>query len=226
MDCRCFLSKVLHYTLHIYATCYRIVEWWRVFLIFYCRSPSFAVTDLLLSIQYAWSSPYRWVRRFSSEVVYGETPLSTWDDLVKKIGLVSTDCVYDLGGGTGRIACWLAHFVGCRVVSIEQVPELVERARRVYRWRNLASIRFCLNDLFEVSFSPATWIYFYGTAADDAFIVRLCHKIAKEAPLAAIITISYPLSEWDSRFTHELIGEMTFPWGLTPAYINRLIREN
>ncbi len=223
MGCQCFLRKCALYSLHLRATCFRLLGWGRVMCSYYVRSPSFAWTDVLLAMQYIGGSPYNAVRQFCAQIIYGETPLTTWDHLMKKVGILSTDCVYELGGGTGRLAFWLVHFVGCRVVSIEQVPALVRRAERVKRWRGFSTIQFREQDLFDVSFSSATWIYFYGTTAEDEFIVRLCNKIAAEAPRASTLTVSYPLSEWDARFCHECIGEIAFPWGRTLAYTNRLI---
>lgn len=205
--------------LHLYATCYRCIGWILVIARYYTRHLGFAYSDTLLWLHYLFKTPHQHSRQFAHDNLYGETPLTTLEKIAKHSHLTSRDTVYEIGCGTGRTALWLTHFVHCRVVGIDHVPVFIRRVKRVAQWRHLDRVRFECADVLQIPLEGATCIYFYGTAREDAFVQALIARFVQLKPGTRIVTTSYPLSDYDSRFPllHHFQG--TFPWGRTTIYI-------
>ncbi|MGE3953757.1 MAG: cyclopropane-fatty-acyl-phospholipid synthase family protein [Parachlamydiales bacterium] len=128
----------------------------------YWRRAPFLLDDLRLFGR----NPYRVCRRYlerrgARQVhAYGETPLTTLAEIAKWAGIGPSDCVYELGCGPGRTALWLHHFVGCRVVGIDQVPAFVRRAKRVER----EGLSFREGDFLQMDYSKASVVSVWDDA--------------------------------------------------------------
>jgi hypothetical protein len=214
------LVKVL--TLHLYATCVRVLGFLYVLFVVYPKNLSFALTDLRLFFLYILKNPYHYSRAFHRKNLYGETPLRTFDRIAKQSRLLSEDIAFEVGAGTGRLAFWMHHHVSCQVIAIEHIPSFVEKAKYVQKKRELSGVTFLCQDALNVDFQSATWIYFYGTARESRFVQKLIQRWKLQAPKAKIISTSYPLSDYDEAYASQQIGLGQYPWGKTPLYINTL----
>lgn len=154
---------------------------------------------------------------------YGETPFFTLDKIARNFGVLSKDIVYDLGSGRGIALLWWATQVGCTTYGVDNYLPFIQLAKRVKERFSIINAYFLEEDFLKVDLSRATVIYLYGTALPDAMIYQLITRFKQLGTSVKIITVSYPLSDYDSDFT--IIKEFRglFPWGQTDIYLNRYL---
>jgi hypothetical protein len=197
-----------------------------LFVLFkFYKNLKFCFLDLFLLVIYFFKNPYRISRKFLENMhhekihVYGETPLLTFEKIAKNFEITSEDKVIELGSGRGRTSFWLSSFIKCQVVSIEWIPFFVKAAQFTAKLFKEKNVAFLKADMFKVSFLDASLVYLYGSCLEDEEIIRLTQKFKKNENLK-IITISYPLSDYDSSYTHLKSLNVSFPWGETTCYLN------
>jgi SAM-dependent methyltransferase len=181
----------------------------------------------LLSI-YSRKNPYLISKRFlklkgfKDVHTYGETPLTSLEQIGLECGICSNDTVVELGCGIGRGVLFLAHRFGCSVLGIEWIPEFVAHAAKIAE--DDENIIFSCEDMFESDLQEATVIYLYGTSLDDASIQKLIKKFKTLSMGTKIITVSYPLIDYESN-EFNLIKEFTvnYPWGKAQVYLQTKI---
>ena len=152
---------------------------------------------------------------------YGETPLTTLIHMARAFGIDKEETVVEMGAGSGRAAFALAHFTGCKVVGIERIEPFVKKANQISTQFNLDNITFCHGDMMAYDWKGATTLFLYQSMLEDEKIMQLCNKIDDRR--LKVITVSYPLSDYDERFciTQEMEGH--FPFGKATIYCNRLL---
>lgn len=206
---------------------YEGVEYLKVVSRFYsCKA--FRQQDLSLIRKYLFTNPFAISKAYllskgaEDPYLYGETPLTTLAKIVQECGINSTDSVYELGCGRARTCFWLANFVKCNVLGVEQIPTFIEKALEVKNRYDVQNVSFYLGSYYDVSFKEATAIYLYGTCLDDSAIQRLLKKLSKMAFGAKVITVSYPLTDYETNPLFDLIHtfEASFPWGETTLYLH------
>lgn len=206
---------------------YESVEFLQVVFLFY-PNKSFRQQDLSLLKKYIFTNPFTVSKKYLLSLgakdlyQYGETPLTTFAKIVKECGITSTDRVYELGCGRARTCFWLAAFVKCRVLGIEQIPIFVEKANEVKNAYSVANVEFYLGSYYHVSFKNATVIYLYGTCLQTDEIERLLKKFAKMPLGAKVITVSYPLTDYVGGELFDLVHsfEASYPWGTATLYVH------
>ncbi len=177
---------------------------------------------LLLDLLYLWHNPYRVSKKFLQKKgwddihQYGETPLETVIKVCKAANVTKEDHLFELGCGRGLTAFFIRNFFDCKVTAIEQIPLFIKKARQINKLLALG-IEFRCEDFCESDLSEASLIYLYGTCLPDETIGKICKKIR---PNQRVISISYPLSDYDSEFRILKTIEVEYPWGQTEAYIN------
>lgn len=194
----------------------------------YYSNKSFAKIDLFLLISYLFQNPFTISKRFlqkkgeSNIYAYGETPLTTLENISKECRITASDVVYELGCGRGRTCFWLNSFIGCHVVGIEYISEFVERANEVKAKFQVDDVEFRKEDMFKTDLSKATVLYLYGTCLEEPQIQQIIENCKKMAPGSKIITISYPLTDYTKEPLFEVMKrfEASFPWGVTDVYLH------
>lgn len=206
---------------------YEWMEFLKVIFRFYTNK-AFRQQDLSLLRKYFFANPYAISKAYllsrgaSDPYLYGETPLTTLEKIVKECGMNANDYVYELGCGRARTCFWLAAFVKCRVLGIEIIPTFVEKANEIKTKYNVQNVEFYLGSYYDVSFKEATVIYLYGTCLEDSAIERLLKKFAKMPSGAKVITVSYPLTDYEVNPLFDLIHtfDASYPWGMTTLYLH------
>jgi SAM-dependent methyltransferase len=149
------------------------------------------------------------------DVHFAATPQPVADAMLKLARVTSTDVVYDLGSGDGRIVILAAQKYGARGVGIEIVPELVERSRLIAEEGDVADrATFIEGDLFTADISPATVVTLWLTASVNA---RLEPKLLRELrPGTRIVAHQFPIGQWAPEQTIRFDGEELFLWTVPP----------
>ena len=182
----------------------------------------FQIIDKDLAFSYLLLNPYEISKNFLRKRgemdihQYGETPLLTMDLIARNANLSSKDHLYELGSGRGRTSFFLNYFYGCKVTGIEWIERFVEKGNKIAK-KHCLEVVFQKANFLHSDLSLATVIYLYGTMLPDSIIFQLCKKIRKGTK---VISVSYPLSDYDSKF--EVIAQFTarFPWGEGEVYVN------
>lgn len=193
----------------------------------YYRKASYIKADTSLLLEYLWNNPFTISRRFlekknESDVHrYGETPLTTFDYIVKASGITNKDTFYELGCGRGRTCFWIHSFVGCKVIGIDYIPEFIARAQKIVNKYHLKNLEFKCNDITKENYNDATVIYLYGTCLEDHEIENLIQRLKSLPKGVKIITVSFALNEYDLSHSFEIIKcfPATFTWGQGDVYI-------
>ena len=188
---------------------------------------------MALSIPYLFRSPYKISKHYLKQrgaadiYTYGETLLTTLDQIAQEAELSSNDLLFDLGCGPGRTSLWLHSFIGCRIIGIEQIPLFVERAQDLVQRYQLDQIEFRQADMRDVDYTEATAIYLYGTCFDEDFLAPLIEKLRKARPGTKLITVSYALNEFSREPYFKLIRQFParYPWGEAQIFLQTLKDE-
>ncbi len=176
------------------------------------KSPKFAMLDLAFAFFALFSNPYRTCRKFLQKkgvkdpYAYGETPYSTYEKIASHLNLTEKDTWVEMGSGRGKGCFWLAHFMKCRVVGVEWVPQFIFLSRFMkwmFRFRNL---KFERKDIEHFDLICASVIYLYG----------LWPKL-EIPPHIKVITVSEPLEGFEVLKSFWV----RFPWGRTRAFIQK-----
>ena len=148
------------------------------------------------------------------DVHFAATPQPIADAMLKLAHVTSSDVVYDLGSGDGRIVILAAQKYGARGVGIEIDPALVELSRTVAREGEVADrATFIEGDLFAADLSQATVVTLWLTQSVNA---RLTPKLLRELrPGARIVARQFPLAVVPDR-TETVDGEDLFLWTIPP----------
>ena len=112
------------------------------------------------------------------DVIYVPTPQAIVDAMLKMARVTSTDVVYDLGSGDGRIPITAARVYGATAVGIDIDPQRISEANSNAREAGVTErVRFIAADLFTADISQATVVTLYLTPSLNT---KLLPKLNKE----------------------------------------------
>lgn len=174
------------------------------------RFPAFAPYEKALRRAYRFRNPYR-----MSNGIYGETPLPVFAQIAQELN--ENDTVIELGCGRGRGVFFLSQLVGCKVLGVDCVPFFIQTAQAV---QTALPVQFQCAAMENVVFSRATAVYLYGTCLTDEEMDVLATRFETMQPGAKVITVSFPLSDYSTKFRTHKQFTATFPWGEGEIYIS------
>lgn len=134
------------------------------------------------------------------DVIFVPTRESVADQMLQLAGVKSSDLVYDLGSGDGRIVMLAAQKYRTRGVGIEIDPKLIAIARSVAKEAEVEDrVKFLEGDLFEADISAATLVTIYLSPRVNA---RLAPKLQRELrPGTRIVSHQFPIADWKADQT-------------------------
>ncbi len=149
------------------------------------------------------------------DVEFVPTPHFVADDMLRLANVGSSDVVYDLGSGDGRIAVIAAQKYGAEAVGIELDPSLVDRARQVAHDAGLsARVRFIEGDLFTADISPASVVTLFLSQNVN---VRLEQKLRALRPGTRIVSRQFTIGSWTpDKSVRADDGTELFLWTVPP----------
>jgi hypothetical protein len=203
------------------------IEEQRVRRSLYPQSSHFEKYDRELKRRFRFLNPYTLCRRYLQKKgeanvhAYGETPLTLLEAIVKRFYIGKEETLVEMGAGRGRGALFLASAMGLHVKALEQHPLFCQ----ILREMKVEGLEVVEGDMMEADLSEATSIYLYGTMLTDSEIQALIAEFKKMSPAVKIITVSYPLRQYDSTFEIVDQFEGEFPWGKTTVFFNRRSSE-
>jgi SAM-dependent methyltransferase len=145
------------------------------------------------------------------DVPYVPTENTVVDAMLKLAGVKSTDTVYDLGCGDGRIVVRAAKFHGAHGVGIDINPERIQDARANAKRNNVEEmVRFEEGDLFDADIHNATVVTLYLLPEVN---LRLRPKLLKDLkPGTRIVSHSFDMGDWKPEKQEEVEGQILYLW--------------
>lgn len=134
--------------------------------------------------------------------------VSTMLDLA---GVKSSDTVFDLGCGDGRIVISAAKKYGARGVGIDINPERVEEARANARIAGVADrVSFEVSDLFDADIRNATVVALYLLPDVN---MRLRPRLFRELkPGTRVVSHSFAMDDWKPDRERVVNGDHVYLW--------------
>jgi SAM-dependent methyltransferase len=152
------------------------------------------------------------------DVIFVPTPPGVVEAMLKLAKVTSSDVVYDLGSGDGRILIAAAKMYGARGVGIDIDPKLVGDATANARTDGVADkVTFLNEDLFTADISPATVVMLYLSSPLN---LKLAGKLMKDLrPGTRIVSHAYDLGDWKPQQKQTVSGRMIYLWTIPqPAH--------
>src|SRR5689334_10408822 len=129
------------------------------------------------------------------DVVFVPTPPDVVDAMLKLGKVSSSDVVYDLGCGDGRIVIAAAKTYGARGVGIDINPERIKEARANARTAGVEGlVRFEENDLFQADIREATVVTLFLLPTVN---LKLRPRLLRELkPGTRIVSNTFDMGDW------------------------------
>lgn len=111
------------------------------------------------------------------------------------VNITSSDVIYDLGCGDGRVAISAALEFGCRAVGIDIDPQRVKEAQENALQAKVSNlVEFRLDDLFTCNFSEATVVFLYLLPHLN---LRLKPQLLQQLkPNSRIVSRDFDMGDW------------------------------
>ncbi len=128
------------------------------------------------------------------DVPYIPTTQTAVRAMLELAGVKSSDIVYDLGCGDGRIVIAAAKRYGARGVGIDIDPALVREAKKNARQAGVEKlVEFREQDLFQASFREATVVTLFLLPAINK---RLFPQLQGLKPGTRIVSNTFEIGDW------------------------------
>src|SRR5688572_13727931 len=146
------------------------------------------------------------------DVIFVPTPQEVVDAMLDVAQVKSTDIIYDLGSGDGRIPITAAQKFGARGVGIDINPERIKEANENLKKANVGDkVKFLNQDLFETNISEATVVTLYLLQSLNE---KLRPKLFKELkPGTRVVSHAFSMGEaWPPENTLNVNGRTVYYW--------------
>jgi hypothetical protein len=187
----------------------------------YYRDLGFREIDLAMKKAYLWQNPYRASRKYWQEATYGETPLSVFELVGKKVGLSTSDTFVDLGAGRGRGVFFIHRHFGCKAIGIERVPLFVEKANDLKRKFEVGKVDFFEEDLMQATLPKGTVFYAAWTCFSDDLVLSMTRLFERLPKKTKVATVSEPIASSNCKLTDRFTAP--FAWGEGEIYVHEII---
>jgi SAM-dependent methyltransferase len=145
------------------------------------------------------------------EVPYVPTDNTVVDGMLKLAGVKSSDIVYDLGCGDGRIVVRAAKNYGAHGVGVDINPVRIQEARENAKRNSVENlVRFEEGDLFDADIHDATVVTLYLLPSVN---LRLRPKLLKDLkPGTRVVSHSFDMGDWKPEKEEQVDGATIYLW--------------
>ena len=145
------------------------------------------------------------------DIHYVPTSNGVAEAMLKLAGTTSSDVVYDLGSGDGRIVIAAAKKFGARGVGVELDADLVKQARRNAEKAGVAGrVTFLQQDLFKTDLSSATVVALYLSNSINLRLRSLLQSQLRSG--ARVVSHRFTFGDWKPDAERKLEGTSIYLW--------------
>ena len=158
------------------------------------------------SAQQAAPAPLR-----TPDVIFVPTPQEVVDAMLKLAKVTSSDVVYDLGSGDGRVPITAAKTYGAHGVGIDIDPQRISEAQENLKTAGVADkVRFLNQDLFTTDISEATVVTLYLLPSLN---LKLIPKLNAELkPGTRVVSHAFDMGDAKPLTTQNVGGRTIYFW--------------
>ena len=145
------------------------------------------------------------------DVPYVPTPPKVVEAMLKMAQVTSSDIVYDLGCGDGRIVIMAAEKFGARGVGIDLDPRRIAEANENAKLARVTGrVTFHVQDVFTADFSDATVVTLYMLPSVNE---RLMPKVKALKPGTRVVTHAFTFGDaWPYERKEDVEGKTIYLW--------------
>jgi SAM-dependent methyltransferase len=145
------------------------------------------------------------------DIHFVATPNAVVEAMLNIAHVTSSDIVYDLGSGDGRIVIAAAQKYGARGVGIELDPKLIEVANARARKAGVADkVRFAQADLFKADLSEATVVTLFLSPSINMRLQPVFRRQLK--PGTRIVSYRFGVRDWPPDQEIAIGGRAVYLW--------------
>jgi predicted O-methyltransferase YrrM len=147
----------------------------------------------------------------SPDVIFVPTPQEVVDAMLKLAKVSSSDIVYDLGSGDGRIPITAAKAYGARGVGIDIDPQRIREATENLKQAGVGDkVKFLNQDLFTTNISEATVVTMYLLPTLN---VKVLPKLNAELkPGTRVVSHAFDIEGYPPQQTINVNGRTVYMW--------------
>ncbi len=147
----------------------------------------------------------------SPDVPYVSTPHTIVDEMVRLADVKSSDVVYDLGCGDGRLVIAAVKKTGCRGVGIDIDPERIKESRANARTAGVEDrVRFVEQNFFASDIRGATVMLIYLFPDIN---IRLRGKFLSEMkPGSRLVSHAFDMGDWKPDNSASIRAQRVYLW--------------
>ena len=156
------------------------------------------------------------LRQPGKDVMWLPTPDAMVERMLRMAKTTSSDVVYDLGAGDGRLPIVAAKAFGATAVGIEYDGDLVALARRNAERAGVAGkVTIIRGDIFKEDFSRATVVTLYLLPDLNQ---QLRPSLLAMKPGTRVVSHAWDMGEWEPDATSRIGESEAFLW-IVPARV-------
>lgn len=145
------------------------------------------------------------------DVPYVPTSHTKVDAMLKLAEVKSTDVLYDLGSGDGRIPIAAAKKYGARAVGIDINTALVNEATKNAKAAKVSHrVKFKNQDLFKTDFREATVVTLYLLSHVNLRLRPILWEQLK--PGTRVVSHAFSMGDWEPEKTINVEGSTLYLW--------------
>jgi hypothetical protein len=157
------------------------------------------------------------IAQSGKDVMWMPTPNNLVTEMLDMAQVTSTDVVYDLGAGDGKIPIEAAKRFGARAVGIEFNPDLAALARRNAQQAGVSDrVTIVTGDIFKEDFSHATVVTLYLLTQLN---IKLKPTLLAMKPGTRIVSNAFAMGPWEPDDTILVNGEASGFFWVVPAKV-------
>jgi len=156
------------------------------------------------------------LRQPGKDVMWLPTPDSMVEQMLRMAKTTSSDVVYDLGAGDGRLPIVAAKAFGATAVGIEYDADLAALARRNAERAGVAGkVTIIRGDIFKEDFARATVVTLYLLPDLNQ---QLRPALLAMKPGTRVVSHAWDMGEWEPDATSRIGASEAFLW-IVPARV-------
>lgn len=155
----------------------------------------------------------------NAQLTYGETLISSYLRLLKRMELKPGDTLVDLGCGTG-VLCFLAAalYPEIQVMGVDLIEGFIRNANTIQAQLKWDNLQFWVDDILTFDMSLANVYYATCTCFEDDFLNSLAQSFLDTPADTRIVTITHELEAPHLEIQDTLFE--WFSWGRDRAYVH------
>ena len=175
------------------------------------RLRTLLLSSTIIAVLVASSSAQQPAPLRTPDVIFVPTPQEVVDAMLKLAKVTSSDVVYDLGSGDGRVPITAAKTYGARGVGIDIDPERISEAQENRKTSGVADkVRFLNQDLFTTDISEATVVTLYLLPSLN---LKLIPKLNSELkPGTRVVSHAFDMGDIRPDQTQNVNGRTIYLW--------------